>query len=302
MIRVSHQKTLHGHTQAIYALCRYSDHQFFSAGGDGKIVIWDIARNADGKLLADTPEIIFCMAFQSFSNRLMCGTMSGGVYLLDTKSRQVLINTIHHRGGTYAVLAVGNTMISAGADGIVTVWDPAEGKVIQSIKCSDYGIRSLVSGSGGYFFTGDQGGNIHVISSEHGMLPQRVIPAHQQTVFSMAYDKPAGKLYTGSRDAKLKKWAVEKEQLTQQIEVPAHWFTINSVANLEGMGAMATASRDKSIRIWDKRNLTLMQSLYLKNRKGHSHSVNHLLWYPNSGHLISCSDDRSINIWRIEKM
>jgi WD40 repeat protein len=61
----------------------------------------------------------------------------------------------------------------------------------------------------------------------------------------------------------------------------------------------ATASRDKSIKLWDAVTLDPVDKLDARNG-GHSHAVNKLFWQ-DSGHLISCSDDRKILVIRAGK-
>jgi WD40 repeat protein len=309
MFEINYVGTLSGHTQAIYALSRLNERQFISAGGDGMLVKWDIENFDRGQALAKTPEVIFCTAYHANSHSIICGTMPGGVYWIDLNNERILKNVLHHIGGTYAVLTHGNSVFTAGADGIVTCWDATSLEKKFSIKCSAHGIRCLFITDSMFLYAGDQGGNLISVRLDSGAIEKNAtnkkeqsglsnIKLHSQSLFTIWLDEVQKMIYTGGRDAKLKCLHMKDMNILQSVD--AHWFTINRLIELEGTGTIATASRDKTIRIWDKANLKLLHTIKRTDGKGHTHSVNNLIWFASQKLLISCGDDRQIMMYSIE--
>jgi hypothetical protein len=54
-LQAKHLKSFTGHQSAVYALCSDGDGGFFSAGGDGMLVRWNLEEQ-DGVLLARIPD------------------------------------------------------------------------------------------------------------------------------------------------------------------------------------------------------------------------------------------------------
>ena len=108
------------------------------------------------------------------------------------------------------------------------------------------------------------------------------------------------RLLSGSRDAHLKMWDLEKN-CEMIFDEPAHWFTINDIVFHPSGQLFATASRDKSIKIWDAQSLQLLKVLEGARDGGHFNSVNRLFWSAHEGQLVSGSDDRSLIIWRVNQ-
>lgn len=107
---------------------------------------------------------------------------------------------------------------------------------------------------------------------------------------------PATSLWSGGRDAHLRRW----DRLGRPLEMPsmaAHWYTVNALTLSPDAQWLATASRDKTIRIWDTTTGELRQTLETVRDQGHRHSVNALFWSGEYNQLVSASDDRTVCIW-----
>ena len=110
------------------------------------------------------------------------------------------------------------------------------------------------------------------------------------SVFTLA--KSGNMLYSGGRDALLKIWDTQQNDLCQT-SVNAHMGTINSLCFVDDW--LISAGRDKIIRIWEKDGLLAESKSSFDN--WHFHSVNKVINHPLSKELISCSDDKSIILW-----
>lgn len=142
-------------------------------------------------------------------------------------------------------------------------------------------------------------GNIYKINISQFVALSPIIKAHNNSVFSLYFDKIEDKLWSGGRDAQLKTWDFEtKKNLQTQ---PAHLFTVNSICGIEHLNIIATASRDKTVKLWNKHNMQILKVLDTIRNGMHIRSINALLYMPLHQCLITASDDKSLGIWQIEK-
>jgi WD40 repeat protein len=94
----------------------------------------------------------------------------------------------------------------------------------------------------------------------------------------------------------LRVWDLENDfQLIS--EQPAHLFTVNHIVFSPNGQLFATASRDKTLKIWDAQTFQLLKVVDTMRHGGHINSVNRLLWLPDC--LVSCSDDKTVMLWRV---
>ena len=86
--------TFSGHRDCVYTLERGSESfQFFSAGGDGLVVRWDLRKPDAGELFAQIPASIYGLCFDNIKNQLWIGQNFEGIHLIDVESKEE-INSI----------------------------------------------------------------------------------------------------------------------------------------------------------------------------------------------------------------
>jgi WD40 repeat protein len=56
---------------------------------------------------------------------------------------------------------------------------------------------------------------------------------------------------------------------------------------------------DKSIKVWDAVSFKLLKVIDRARYAGHGTSINKLLWTPYQNQVVSCSDDRSLSVWKL---
>jgi WD40 repeat protein len=297
--KLSLRHALGGHESAIYGLTHSADaSQFFTAGGDGWIVRWDMHQPDPGRLIARMDSQVFCIQALDESGSFVAGSMHGGVHWMDTVGESGSINIAHHRNGVYAFRLYNHHLFSAGGDGRLTRWSLATRLPEASWQLSRMAIRCMdIHPSGAILVVGASDGRIYYLSYPEMRLLHITEAAHVPSVFSLKFSQDGRFLWSGGRDAHLRCWSIwEDYQLL--FEVPAHLFTVNAMAFDPSGQWLATASRDKTIRIWDVDALQLLQSLDTVRDQGHRNSVNNLLWIGDpEPTLISVSDDRTVRMW-----
>lgn len=286
--------TCNGHKASLYTLAPgRSDRHFLSSGGDGWIVEWDLDEPETGKLLAVVETQVFSMCALPERHLIVAGNMNGGVHWIRYNEPEKTQNIKHHKKGVYDILALDNRILTAGGEGVLSVWDVESARALESFQLSSQALRSIAFyADRNELAVGASDGSIYLLDSQTLELRKVIQKAHASSVFSLAYSPDGRYLLSGGKDAILRIWEVGDFKMMS--EQAAHWFTLNHIVFSPDGAFFATASRDKSLKIWDARSFALLK-VADAFRGGHINSVNRLLWLPDG--LISASDDKSAIVW-----
>ncbi|MFZ1705381.1 MAG: hypothetical protein WAT79_13620 [Saprospiraceae bacterium] len=286
-----------GHRSSIYCLADMKGTtRFLSSGGDGWIVSWDkLGLEENGTLLAKVEGKIFSLQYSLEQNLILAGDMEGHLYWIDVLQKKTIKRLVLHKGSIFNICIVGEEVWTCGADGVLCKSHLTEMKPQISIRLSNQGLRCLEF-LGDTLIIGGSDQNIRIVDRENLTTINEFPKAHGNTIFCIHIDKE-GYVFTGGRDAMLKKWSSETWEIEKSLA--AHRFTINKIISvMEGM--ILTVSRDKTIRFWDKEDMTLIKSFDF-SKGGHIQSVNDALYFPEERSIVTASDDRTIILWKISE-
>ena len=269
------------------------ENTFFSSGGDGFIVKWDLnSPEAPGKVIAQLGSVVYSLLFLSEKNQLIAGTRSGEIFLFDL-ANNALIKQVKAEGEVFSIIKSGNNIIAGSAAGNLYLFDE-DLNLTKDLNVSEKSCRCIIALNETSIATGWSDNHIRIFDTP-GLQLTTSFEAHSTSVFSLAFIR--GKyLLSGGRDARLKIW--EMKDYALMLEIPAHWFAINDIKLSPDGKYFATASRDKTVKIWDATTFELLKVLDNERSEGHTHSVNTLLWM-NETTLLSAGDDRKIDCWKI---
>lgn len=300
-LTVRKKAQLTGHNASIFALGRGPDADgFFSGAGDGWIVRWNLNGPEVGRLAAKVDTQVFSLLYLPEWNRVVAGNMNGGLHWIQLDKPDQTRNIAHHEKGVFDMLRIGPHVYTAGGKGMLTRWDAAACRSLESIQISNQSLRCLAwHPQGNELAVGASDRAIYLLDADSLQLRHRLADAHDNSVFTLHYTPDGHHLLSGGRDAMLKVWKMEGGPALHSAQ-PAHWYTINSIAFHPEGRWFATGSRDRSIKLWDARGFKLLKVLDASRDGGHINSVNRLYWHPYENYLISASDDRSMIVWEVE--
>ena len=291
--------TFGGHRDAVYALeAGAAPNQFFSSGGDGMVVRWHLDRPDLGDLVAQVPASVYALHYEAEQNRLWVGQNYEGLHLIDPV-RKVEVGSLKLTSAAiFDIKQHQTTAYVALSDGVVVVIDTEQLAIRKHLKASEQSARCLAINPVEHeLAVGYSDSTVRLFDLTTLDLKQTIV-AHTNSIFTVAYTPDFLHLLTGSRDARLKCWDVDRGYSLQQ-EVVAHLFAINHLVFSPDGQLMATASMDKSIKIWDAQTLRLLKVVDRARHAGHGTSVNRLLWTKHQNRLLSASDDRTISVWEV---
>ena len=293
--------TFGGHREPVYTLERGpAAEQFFSAGGDGQVVLWHLDRPDLGELVATVPASIYALAYHSESRQLWVGQNYEGIHLIDPVQKQEVRSLKLTSAAIFDIKFYKNDAFIALSDGIIIIIDSTEFAVRKYLKTSDKSARCVaINPVEREFAVGYSDSSVRIFDLTTYTLKQTLL-AHNNSVFTLTYSPDFRFLFTSGRDAHLKVWEVEKGYILHS-DIAAHMFAINHVAFSPDGHLFATASMDKSIKIWDAETYRLLKVVDRARHAGHGTSVNKVFWSTYHQLLLSASDDRTISVWKLSQ-
>ncbi len=304
-IEVQLIERLSGHKGAVFALEKSSTNPqiFYSGGGTGMVVEWNLTDTFSAQLLAQVPGNIFTLKLIPESSILVIGTMIGDIYFLDLVNKKMVLepDPINIGQPVHAFEVIGKELLVADAGGKLTKISLENYETLSVNQIALNSLRSLeYHKETDTLAIGSSDTFVYLLSE--GLKKMEILDIHSNSVFCTQF-LDSKNLLSGSRDAHLGRWlkATGAKSWSNHNYIPAHNFTINSIAYNPISKLIATASRDSSIKIWDRLNFKLLKVLNEEKFGVHTHSVNAVIWLEESDRLISGSDDRGIGLWEIKR-
>ncbi|WP_422359776.1 WD40 repeat domain-containing protein [Reichenbachiella sp.] len=296
MVQIEKTITYTGHSDAVYTLEKgVEPHLFYSAGGDGNIVEWDLNKTDSGRLIAKVPASVYSIRLVPERHLLIVAQNYEGIHLIDVLSNKELGSLQFTQSAIFDMQVAGDMLIVGTGDGKLVIIDLPKLKVLKEVEVCDQNLREILITNDNHCLVGSSDGFIRKYDLPNFKLKKEV-HAHENSVFALLEKDQV--VISGSRDARLKFWDLNELNLDESIN--AHMYAINDIVERQDGAYLASASMDKTIKIWDYQQRKLIKVIDKARHKGHLTSVNKLLWMEYNDLLISCSDDRSIGVWRID--
>jgi WD40 repeat protein len=293
--------TFGGHSSAVFALAQGPEAKiFYSSGGDGQVVQWDLSKPDLGKRIAQIPGSVYAMAYNTEENTLWVAQNNEGLHIIDPEGKQEFKSIKLTNASIFSIVFLNNLAFLATGNGVLLVVDVEKKALKQAIKLSDKSLRCLaLSPDKKQLGVGCSDHNIYLLTTNTLQLTNK-LEGHTNSVFALEYSPDSQYLISSGRDAMLKVWDLRK-QFELVHNIPSHIFAVNHIVWNPSGTLMATASMDKSIKIWDASTFKLLKVVDKARHAGHGTSVNKLLWTSYKNQLISASDDKLVSVWEISQ-
>ena len=299
LIGVKKIATLTGHRDCVYTLEQSGDPLvFYSAGGDGLVVAWNLESPDQGELVAQVTTSVYALRWLPEKKLLVVGHNQNGLQILNVAEKKI-VKAVALPGGAFFDIAYAPALACiyvGAADGSVTQLDTAQFSVQRVGRYSGKSARCLAFHAGRNELAVGYSDNFIRILAADTLQVKQAFEAHSNSVFTLAYSPDGNYLISGSRDAHLKIWRPASDY-QEHTAVIAHLFTVNHVVFSPNGAYFATGSMDKSVKIWDAQTFRLLKVIDRARHAGHGTSVNKLFWPARLNSLVSCSDDRTISVW-----
>lgn len=304
-IIVNKLHTLKGHKDCIYALEKSDEEStFYSGGGDGMVVKWNLNEPEKGTLIAKVSASVYALHYKEEFNHLIIGQNYEGIHVIDIKTKKEFGSVKVTDAAIFDIQTFGDKILVASGEGVLTILHYQSLNIIKQIRVSSKSARSIsINPEAQEFAVGYSDNTIRIFDLGNYQL-KKVIEAHKNSVFTVKYSPDYKFLFSGSRDAHLKIWDVGGNYELQE-SIVAHMYAINHIDFRYDRKYFVTCSMDKSIKVWDAQRFRLLKIIDKARYAGHGTSVNRLLWtnfkdQAANAPLISASDDRTISVWQID--
>lgn len=297
-VQVQKLHSLTGHNDAIYTLQPSADAaRFFSAAGDGMIVLWDLQQPEKGQLIARLPNSVYALFYDAKTDLLVAGHNYEGIHILDWKNKSEVGSLQLTKAAIFDIQRFHEGIVVGDGEGTITFTDPNALRILHQVKASEKNVRTMIQNlKTGELAVGYSDNFIRVFDEKLGMKLEWA--AHSNSVFTLRYTPDQRFLISGSRDARLKVWDVASGY-KQVEEVVAHMYAINHLDFSPDGKHFVTCSMDKSIKVWNTAEMKLLKVIDRARHAGHGTSVNKVLWTSHHEQLVSASDDRKISVWQL---
>ncbi|WMN07017.1 WD40 repeat domain-containing protein [Marivirga arenosa] len=299
-INVEKVQSLTGHKDCLYVVePAAQNNQFFSAGGDGIVALWDLKDPELGQMVAKVNNSVYALHYLRNTNHLLVGHNYEGIHLIDVENKQEVKSSKITDEAIFDIKVIDNIILSACGDGQLILSDLKDLSTIAKLQISDKSIRTIaVHPNQKEVALGLSDNTIKVLSSTDWRL-KKEIKAHDNSVFTIQYSRDGKLLLSAGRDAHLKIWDAQSDYILVE-SIVAHMYAINNISFRSDGKYFSTCSMDKSIKIWDAQSFKLLKVIDKARHAGHATSVNKLYWTDYNDQLVSVSDDHTISIWDIQ--
>ncbi len=276
-----------GHGGAITCLTLAEDKQsFFSAGAEGLIVRWQLAKPNEGEVILKLPGLISAINFDTVNQIIYASVNHKGLFVIDTKLRRV-INKVELPGtsfnniglsanhivlstnfaelliinkqqlGAIHRLTTGISSFSSFITNNATLWF-ASVKGIEQVNLADLGKSNTLINEDATAFLW-QKDKLFFCSPKHvfswdlakNKLLAQILIADGVVIKSLSFDPQTSTLRAFTNQKSINTFKIEKKKIiplnTMQID---HNGEINDILSIENYKFVITAGVDRKIGVW----------------------------------------------------
>ncbi|KAF9433615.1 hypothetical protein BGZ76_009209, partial [Entomortierella beljakovae] len=329
-----------GHEDGVTSVsyCR-NENRVLSGSRDTIVRLWDVETGSLIRIFEGHSGIVTSVAYSFQGNHIASGSKDGTVKIWDESNAAILQDIQCHSGSVYSIAysPFGNRVASSGSDKAVHFWDIETGTIAYTLSGNTGSINSIAySPTGDKMASGDSSGKIQLwdIWGIDDEISTSGLQSHSIPATGLMYSSNGDRIATISDNRLIRIWDTETGRLSwmpapvpgcKSIAFSSYGNQIAArvegeiqiwdesgycISNLLDQGGInipvyspngdliASLNKNNCINIWkskDRNNSTLSKTL-----ECHITSITKLAFSPD-GNRIACMNDKSIEIWNIDK-
>lgn len=276
-----------------------------SGGEDMRVYLWDAASGEQVARLTAHQHPIRALAWAPAwganggtdrSAWLATADESGTIYLWDLHT----LRPHHHWQEDKDVIralsfnADGTLLVSAGDNGLARIWEPQQGRLVQTIRAHHRSVSMAIFNPQSPFLlaTSSDDGTIGLWNASNGQA-MHFLHGYRNKAYVAHFQPPEGKLLaTGHADGVVRLWQLEAGKPHLQQNLTGHQSSVFTLAFSPDGSRLASGSSDATIRLWDSATGEHLRTFY-----GHTKDLYSVAFSPDGRLLVSTSADQTIRLW-----
>lgn len=191
-----------------------------------------------------------------------------------------------------AISPDGKLFASAGNDGRVQLWDPANGRKLRSLSTHRSAVTGVAfSSDGKRLISVGRDTEIHASDAATGQLGQ-ILQGHEHPIRTVAAS-PDGRFFASAgEETRIMLWDASTNKLSKIFN--GHIDFVNGLAFSSDGKLLASAGADGRVLIWD-----VATNKPIRTLQGHSGAVNKVVFNSTGKLLASVGQDGRVIIWQV---